>query len=227
MTNWALARLLAALFVALLAAGCGSRGGTEQKAATVESRDIGDQERAAQDAQRADEERRRQEEARRLADEKRKADDAARRAAEQPVVQPLPSPGVSEKTLTDPASQLKDSASPLSKRSVYYDFDMYNIREEFQGIVEAHAKFLLEHKDLRVRVEGNCDERGSREYNLALGQRRADSIKRAMILLGVPAKQIETVSFGAEKPKAPGHDEESWAENRRSDIVYIGIDSPQ
>jgi len=104
---------------------------------------------------------------------------------------------------------------------------MYNIRDEFQSTVEAHAKFLLEHKELKVRIEGNCDERGSREYNLALGQRRADSVKRAMTLLGVPARQIETVSFGAEKPKALGHDEESWAENRRSDIVYIGIDSPQ
>ena len=94
-------------------------------------------------------------------------------------------------------------------------------------MVEAHAKFLHEHKELRVRVEGNCDERGSREYNLALGQRRADSIKRAMTLLGVPPRQIETVSFGSEKPKAVGSNEEAWAENRRSDIVYVGIDSPQ
>jgi peptidoglycan-associated lipoprotein len=78
-----------------------------------------------------------------------------------------------------------------------------------------------------VRIVGNCDERGSREYNLALGQRRADSVKKAMTLLGVPPKQIQTVSFGAEKPKAPGHDEEAWAENRRSDIVYIGIDTQQ
>jgi peptidoglycan-associated lipoprotein len=228
MTNTALARLLAALFVALLVAGCGSKGGTAQKGATVESRDVGEQKRAA-DAQRADEERKRQEdEARRLAEEKRKAEEeAARRAAEQPVVKPLPSAGVSEKTLTDPASQLKDPASPVSKRSIYYDFDMYNIRDEFQSLVEAHGKFLLQNKDLKVRVEGNCDERGSREYNLALGQRRADAVKRALTLLGVPAKQVETVSFGAEKPKAPGHDEEAWAENRRSDIVYIGIDSQQ
>jgi peptidoglycan-associated lipoprotein len=224
--SWA--RLVAALCVALLIAGCGSKGGTGQKgAAPVESRDVAGQQSAA-DAKRAEEERRRQdEEARRLAEEKRKADEAALRAAEQPVVKPLPSATVGEKALSDVATQLKDASSPLSKRSVYYDFDMYNIREEFQPIVEAHAKFLLEHKELKVRVEGNCDERGSREYNLALGQRRADSLKRAITLLGVPAKQIETVSFGAEKPKAPGHDEEAWAENRRSDIVYIGIDSPQ
>ena len=78
-----------------------------------------------------------------------------------------------------------------------------------------------------MRIEGNTDERGSREYNLALGQRRAESLKRAMMLLGVPAKQIETVSFGPEKPKAADHDEEAWAENRRSDIVYVGIDTSQ
>jgi peptidoglycan-associated lipoprotein len=131
------------------------------------------------------------------------------------------------KSLSDPASMLKDPGSPLSKRSIYYDFDAYNIKEEFQTLVEAHGKFLLEHKDFKMRIEGNCDERGSREYNLALGQRRADSVKKAMTLLGVPAKQIQTVSYGSEKPKALGHDEEAWAENRRSDIVYPGIDAPR
>jgi peptidoglycan-associated lipoprotein len=75
-----------------------------------------------------------------------------------------------------------------------------------------------------VTVEGNCDERGSREYNLALGQRRADGVKNAMTLMGVPERQIETVSFGEEKPRASGHDEEAWAQNRRSDIVYRKID---
>jgi peptidoglycan-associated lipoprotein len=87
-------------------------------------------------------------------------------------------------------------------------------------VVEAHAKFLTEHADIKIAVQGNCDERGSREYNLALGQRRADSVKRAMVLLGVTEKQIESVSFGAEKPVAFGQDEESWAKNRRSDMVY-------
>ncbi len=113
-----------------------------------------------------------------MEEQKRKQDEAARKAAEgeQPVVKPLPETGVSgEVALSDPASMLKDPASPLSKRSIYYDFDAYNIKEEFQPVVEAHAKFLLEHKEFKMRVEGNCDERGSREYNLALGQRRADS----------------------------------------------------
>ena len=222
---------LIGLCAALILAGCGGST-TKKPEAPVEQRDVSGQAKsdaavqAATDAARLKQQQ--DEEARRRAAAAAAAEDAARKAAaDQPVVQPLPEARVSEKPLSDPASMLKDPASPLSKRSVYYDFDMYNIREEFQPMVEAHAKFLREHKDLRVRVEGNCDERGSREYNLALGQRRADSIKRAMTLLGVPSKQIETVSFGAEKPKALGSNEEAWAENRRSDIVYVGIDSQQ
>jgi len=216
-------RLLIGICVALLLTGCGSS--TERKA-DVEERGVSSQSKT--DAQKAAEDaKRKEDEARKAAEEKRKQDEA-RKAAEQPVVKPLPDTRLPAKALTDPASMLKDPASPLSKRSVYYDFDMYNIREEFQPMVEAHAKFLLDHKDLRVRVEGNCDERGSREYNLALGQRRADSVKKAMMLLGVPSKQIiETVSFGAEKPKVAGSNEEAWAENRRSDLIYIGIDSQQ
>jgi peptidoglycan-associated lipoprotein len=218
--------------VALLMAGCGTSGGGaggQKPKAEVEKKDVSDQTKpdAAQStaqAASADEARRKaEEEARRKAEAARKAEEEARKA-DQPVVQPLPDARMASKPLGDPASMLKDPASLLSKRSVYYDFDMYNIREEFQPIVEAHAKFLREHKELRVRVEGNCDERGSREYNLALGQRRADAIKRALSLLGVPAKQIETVSFGAEKPKAQGSNEEAWAENRRSDIVYVGLE---
>ena len=219
------------LCAALLLAGCGGKGGVKPPA-SVERRDVSDQAKSDAAVQAAAEEARRkqaEEDARRRAEEERhRAEEAARKAAaDQPVVQPLPEAPVAAKPITDVASMLADPASALSKRSVYYDFDMYNIREEFQPMVEAHAKFLREHKELRVRVEGNCDERGSREYNLALGQRRADSIKRAMTLLGVPPRQIETVSFGAEKPKAVGSNEEAWAENRRSDIVYVGIDSPQ
>lgn len=223
-------RVLVGICVALLLAGCGGRGGALPPRAAVEQRDVLDQSQQAQaDQAAAEEARRKEEEARRLAEEeRRRAEEAARRAAaDQPVVQPLPEPGMSEQALGDPASMLKDPTSPLSRRSVYYDFDMYDIREEFQPLVETHAKFLQQNGDMRVRIEGNCDERGSREYNLALGQRRADSVKRALTLLGVPAKQIETVSFGSEKPRALGSNEEAWAENRRSDIVYIGIDTQQ
>jgi len=223
-------RILVGVCVAVLVAGCGSKGGQQPPKATVEQKDVSGAQQSAAAQAAADEAKRKEDEARKAAaaaaEAKRKQDEAARKAGE-PVVRPLPDTRMTEKALGDPASALKDPASPLSKRSVYYDFDMYNIREEFQAMVEAHGKFLLENEQLRVRIEGNCDERGSREYNLALGQRRADAVKRAFTLLGVPASRIETVSFGAEKPRAAGSNEEAWAENRRSDIVYIGIDAPQ
>ncbi len=223
-------RILVGVCVALLVAGCGSKGGQQPPKATVEQRDVAGAQQSAAAQAAADEAKRKEEEARKAAaaaaEAKRKKEEEARKAGE-PVVRPLPDTRVTEKALGDPASALKDPSSPLSKRSVYYDFDMYNIREEFQAMVEAHGKFMLENVDLRVRIEGNCDERGSREYNLALGQRRADAVKRALTLLGVPANRIETVSFGAEKPRSLGSNEEAWAENRRSDIVYIGIDAPQ
>lgn len=117
---------------------------------------------------------------------------------------------------------LKDPNNILSKRSVYYDFDSSAVKDEYKPMVEAHAKYLASHADAKVTVQGNTDERGSREYNIALGQRRADSVKKIMNVLGASDKQIETVSFGEEKPKATGHDEASWKQNRRSDIVYQG-----
>jgi len=104
--------------------------------------------------------------------------------------------------------------------SVYYDYDRSEIKSEDVKLIEAHAQYLREHTDLKVKVEGNADERGSAEYNLALGQRRADAVQKRMTILGIPSDRIETVSFGKEKPKVRGHDESSWSENRRSDIVY-------
>jgi peptidoglycan-associated lipoprotein len=96
------------------------------------------------------------------------------------------------------------------------------LRDEFKPLVQAHARYLVEHPSTRLTVQGHTDERGSAEYNLALGQRRSDSVKQAMNVLGASDKQIDTVSFGKEKPKALGHDEDSWAQNRRTDIVYAG-----
>lgn len=115
---------------------------------------------------------------------------------------------------------LRDPNNVLSKRSVYFDFDSNAVKDEYRALVQAHSRYLTDKRDSRIRIEGNCDERGSREYNLALGQRRADSLKGAMKLLGVAEDQVETVSWGEEKPKANGHDESSWSQNRRSDIVY-------
>jgi len=117
---------------------------------------------------------------------------------------------------------LHDPNSILSKRSVYFDFDSFVVKDEYKPLVEAHARFLQQHPDMRMTIQGNTDERGSHEYNIALGQKRADAVKRMMVLLGASDSQIETVSFGKEKPKNPGHDESAWAQNRRDDIVYAG-----
>ena len=117
---------------------------------------------------------------------------------------------------------LKDPNNILSKRSVYFDFDKDVVKDEFKPMVEAHAKYLQAHGDAKVTLQGNTDERGSREYNIALGQRRADSVKKVMSVLGVGDKQIETVSFGEEKPRKDCHDESCWQENRRADVVYQG-----
>ena len=116
----------------------------------------------------------------------------------------------------------KDPRSPLAKRSVYFDYDQFVIKDEYRALVEAHAKYLQANRALRITVQGNTDERGTREYNIALGQKRADAVKKAMMVLGATESQIETVSFGKEKPRKDGHDESSWAENRRGDIVYAG-----
>ena len=133
--------------------------------------------------------------------------------------------GVAAKPLATaavPVNPLKDPNNILSKRSVYFDFDSNIVKDEYRPLVTAHARYLAQNRAAHVRIEGNADERGSREYNLALGQRRADAVKEMMLLLGAQPAQIETVSFGEEKPKATGHDEAAWAENRRADIRYQG-----
>jgi peptidoglycan-associated lipoprotein len=117
---------------------------------------------------------------------------------------------------------LRDPSNILSKRSVYFDYDSNAVKDEFRGLVQAHSRYMSDKRDSRVRIEGNCDERGSREYNLALGQRRAESVKKVMTVLGVSDGRIETTSYGEEKPVATGHDEQSWAQNRRADIKYAG-----
>ena len=119
-------------------------------------------------------------------------------------------------------SALKDPNNILSKRSIFYDFDKFDVRGEYRGLVEAHAKYLRENPGARMLIQGNADERGSREYNVGLGQRRSDGVKKMMSLLGVRDSQIESVSLGEEKPMADGHNEEAWAKNRRSDILYSG-----
>jgi len=103
---------------------------------------------------------------------------------------------------------------------IYFDFDSYVVKPEFQGTIEAHAKFLTANKNRKMNIEGHTDERGGREYNLALGQRRAEAVRRALGLLGVSDAQVEAVSFGKEKPAVPGSDEEAMAKNRRAELNY-------
>jgi peptidoglycan-associated lipoprotein len=130
--------------------------------------------------------------------------------------------GVSGTMAGTQGNPLRDPRNILSKRSVYFDFDSYAVKDDYKALIEAHAKYLQTTRSARMTIQGNCDERGSREYNIALGQRRADAVKRMMLLSGATDAQIETVSFGKEKPRNPGHDEAAWAENRRDDVVYAG-----
>jgi peptidoglycan-associated lipoprotein len=120
----------------------------------------------------------------------------------------------------NPGQGMSDPRSGSSaKRSVYYEFDGYDVKPEYRALVEEHAKYLRQNPQARITIEGNADERGSREYNVALGQRRAESVMKMMRLLGAAESQIEAVSLGEEKPRAHGHDDTSWAENRRSDFA--------
>ncbi|MGG4605441.1 peptidoglycan-associated lipoprotein Pal [Paenalcaligenes sp. Me131] len=122
------------------------------------------------------------------------------------------------------SGQIMDPFNPQSplaqQRSVYFEFDSYVVPEQYRGLVEMHSTYLTSHPQQHIRIEGNADERGGSEYNLALGQRRSDAVARMMSLLGVNANQIEAISFGKERPRAHGNTEADYAENRRADIVY-------
>jgi len=115
---------------------------------------------------------------------------------------------------------LKDPKNILSKRSVYFDYDSYVVKDEFQSLIQAHAKFLVNNPKFKMLIQGNADERGSREYNVALGQKRADAVKKALQLLGAREDQIESVSLGKEKPVCTESAEECWAKNRRGDMLH-------
>jgi len=108
----------------------------------------------------------------------------------------------------------------LAKRSIYFDLDSFVVKDEFRPIVEAHAAFMKRNPGRKVVIEGNTDERGSREYNLALGQKRAEAVKSMLRVIGVGETQLEAISYGEERPKEAGHDEAAWAQNRRADISY-------
>lgn len=116
-----------------------------------------------------------------------------------------------------------DPASPISRgRSIYFDYDEYSIKTDYASLIQLHSRYLVATPALVVRIEGNTDERGGAEYNLALGQKRAEAVLKALQLYGVADAQMEAISWGEERPRATGHDEAAWAENRRVDLVYPG-----
>ncbi len=115
---------------------------------------------------------------------------------------------------------LGDPASPLYEKVVYFDYDASTIRAEYQDLVTAHGRYLAANPEVTVSVEGHCDERGSREYNIALGERRANSVRDLLIAQGASSRQIITVSYGEERPADPGTGEAAWAQNRRVELVY-------
>nr|WP_315490838.1 peptidoglycan-associated lipoprotein Pal [uncultured Rhodoferax sp.] len=127
--------------------------------------------------------------------------------------------GVGERAVT-PVALDKNKVPDVANRVVYFDYDSYAIRPEFQALIETNAKLVKADKTKKIVVEGHTDERGGREYNLALGQKRAEAVRRAMGLLGVAESQLEAVSFGKEKPAVMGSTEDAMAKNRRAEISY-------
>jgi len=132
--------------------------------------------------------------------------------AKQPTAPaPVNAPTAADAGMAGPANAAK---------VIYFDYDSYIVKPEFQAVIEAHAQFLKSSQRAKVSLEGHTDERGSREYNLALGQKRADAVRQSLTLLGVSAAQIESVSFGEEKPAVAGSDEAAYAKNRRAEFFY-------
>lgn len=132
------------------------------------------------------------------------------------VAQPLPP------SQAGGANPLKDPNNILSKRSIFYDYDSDAVKDEFKPMLAAHARHLGANRQAKILLQGNTDDRGSREYNIALGQRRAEAAKRLLVLQGAQEAQVEAVSLGEEKPRCETASEECWAQNRRSDILYGG-----
>ena len=155
-------------------------------------------------------------------DEQKPADVVDKGSPTKPETSRVAPVDVTGKPSASGVNPLKDPNNILSKRTIYFDFDRFDVREEYRPIVEAHAKYLRDNPGSKVLIQGNADERGSREYNVGLGQRRSDSVKKMMTLLGVKDAQIESVSLGEEKPACSEHSEDCWAKNRRGEVLYSG-----
>jgi len=138
-------------------------------------------------------------------------------------------PGIEESGLEGGAGAVKQKEEPEISEGrtsapllpIYFDFDRYNIRGDMVSRMEQNGRYLLDNPDIRIQVQGNCDERGTNEYNIALGEKRAKSAKDFLVNMGLDPNRIDTVSFGEERPLDPGHNEDAWAKNRRDDFVII------
>lgn len=159
----------------------------------------------------------------------KKAEEAPAAGAETTTPEAMPSAGEGAGAMTGAVGgadtfagdPLSDPNSLLAKRVVYFDFDSAVVRDDFTAVVEAHASYLADHPNVRVTLEGHADERGTREYNLGLGERRATAVQQFLSLMGARAGQIQTVSYGEERPAVDGHDDQAWGQNRRVEIVYV------
>ncbi|MBV8636398.1 MAG: peptidoglycan-associated lipoprotein Pal [Burkholderiaceae bacterium] len=143
-------------------------------------------------------------------------------AAQPPVTQPR---AADTRTVTPQTAEVDPLDNPkgaLADRSVYFDFDSYVVKSDYNQLVTNHGKYLDSHHARKIQIQGNTDERGTAEYNLALGQKRAEAVRKGLAAMGVSDAQMEATSFGKTKPKAEGHDEAAWSQNRRADIVYAG-----
>jgi peptidoglycan-associated lipoprotein len=147
--------------------------------------------------------------------------DAAKPVAQASTPMPAPKPTAAPTSVATALPEYLDPNSALNREhSVYFKFDDSGVGPEYKAVVERHGHYLAEHPSVKTAVQGNADERGGAEYNLALGQRRAEAVKEALKIYGAKDSQIEATSFGSEKPLATGHDESAWSKNRRADIVY-------
>lgn len=129
--------------------------------------------------------------------------------------------GATAKPMVEPKKHpLDDPNSMLADRTIYFDFDKNDIKGEFRDVIKAHADFLAGNPSAKVSIEGHADERGTREYNIGLGDRRSNAVRQLLVLQGASSSQVDTISYGEERPAALGHDESSWSQNRRAEIVY-------
>lgn len=144
---------------------------------------------------------------------------AAPPVAASPAAAPQPTAASTVTTVTLPP-YLDPKSSLSTDRSVFFDFDEYTVKPQYTAMVERHGKFLASSPSVAIKVEGNTDERGGTEYNLALGQKRAEAVRRALMIYGVRDAQVEAISWGESKPMAQGRDEAAWAQNRRADLQY-------